>query len=1148
MRKFKIIAPFALIFVVGVGLSIWIQKWSNEEALYLKQHRIDIVIENNTLAIQQKIIESFSTVEILQFIFTKNEDISSSEFRIFTEPLFAGNSGIKALSWVPFIADSEKLKYEQEQRIKTGNSDFKITQLAENDILIEAQKCKFYFPVTYIEPALENTEAFGFDIYSNINRKVAIDKAIETNSINITSPIKLVQDTSGYSFLTILPVKYPNHKINSENQKTIKGLISAVFKIDHLINDALKNNKTLMVDLVITDITISENIVIYGNDKIIDKNSILEKKTINVLDRKWELKFIIKPEVLKVKKTSTFLIIGLLIMLLFLILLVLPVLKYNSLKSINTKLQAEKVARIASQEILRESEERFRRVFEEGPLGMAMANFTDGKFKDVNQALCTMLGYTADEMKKLTFIDITHPECVDDDKYVVSQFIEGKIDIHRTIKKYIKKNGDTIWATRDLTRVMESDGKSMYALAMIRDITTQKQAEDELIQSQNKLKTAIESMTDAVFISDLEGNFIDFNDAFAIFHKFKSKEECSKTFNEYPKIIEVCFENGEITPIEMWAVPRALRGETATNVVYSLRRIDSGEKWIGSYSFSPIRNSIGEVIGSVVVARDITDIKNAEIELGKEKAILKAIVDNIPVMLTRFNPDTNILYLNKEFEEILGWKTEDLANIDLLEQVYPDEEYRKYAQEFMQKASEEWKEFQVKAKNGKIIDSEWCNIKLENGSQIGIGIDITEKKKSANEIIISNNELKTLNRIIQTSTSTIELEQLLNTILDEALGIVGLEGGTVCMINSDNTLKLVCQRETSDEIIKDLDENNIKIGECLCGNCAKELCPLILRTREQVLQFSTREVLIGEKINFHAAFPFVSKNKCLGVICLFTRNNKIPTQRSLDLVETLVKEISVAIENSLLIRDLEIRVEERTEKLNAVVKELQTFTYSVSHDLKAPLRGIDGFSKILVDVYSKDLNDEAKSFINIIRKSTQNMNQLIDDLLDYTRLERSIKRKDKIHIKEFISTILTLYRAEIEEYNFNINVDVYENTIISDSNCLNIALRNLIENSIKFTKHIQNPKIDIYLTEQKDTWLFEIKDNGLGFDMKYHDRIFDIFQRLHRAEDYPGTGIGLAMVRKAISRINGKLWAISTLNEGSSFFIEIPKLTDPKQT
>jgi PAS domain S-box-containing protein len=163
--------------------------------------------------------------------------------------------------------------------------------------------------------------------------------------------------------------------------------------------------------------------------------------------------------------------------------------------------------------------------------------------------------------------------------------------------------------------------------ALQHDIAERKRAEEAILASKAKLEAALASMTDAVFISDTEGRFIDFNDAFATFHKFRNKDECAKTLAEYPEFLDMFMASGELAPLDQWAVPRALRGETGTNIEYTLRRKDTGETWVGSYSFAPIRDEAGVIVGSVVAGRDITERKQAEVRIRKLNRVYAVLGD-----------------------------------------------------------------------------------------------------------------------------------------------------------------------------------------------------------------------------------------------------------------------------------------------------------------------------------------------------------------------------------------------------------------------------------------------------------------------------------------------------------------------------------------
>jgi len=235
------------------------------------------------------------------------------------------------------------------------------------------------------------------------------------------------------------------------------------------------------------------------------------------------------------------------------------------------------------------------------------------------------------------------------------------------------------------------------------------------------------------------------------------------------------------------------------------------------------------------------------------------------------------------------------------------------------------------------------------------------------------------------------------------------------------------------------------------------------------------------------------------------------------------------------------QLEKSTKLLENKNKELETFTYSVSHDLKAPLRGIDGYSQILLREYGHHLDDEGKRFLTVLRESALQMNQLINDLLQYSRLERQTMRPSGINLKTSIDILISAKKTEINFDKYTFNVEIPEIEIFTDKDALNLTLRNLLENAFKFTRESANPKIEIgYQDDEKNHTIF-VKDNGIGFDMKFHDRIFQIFQRLQRSEDYEGTGIGLAMVSKAMERIQGKVWAKSIAGKGATFFIQIPK-------
>jgi two-component system, sensor histidine kinase and response regulator len=237
--------------------------------------------------------------------------------------------------------------------------------------------------------------------------------------------------------------------------------------------------------------------------------------------------------------------------------------------------------------------------------------------------------------------------------------------------------------------------------------------------------------------------------------------------------------------------------------------------------------------------------------------------------------------------------------------------------------------------------------------------------------------------------------------------------------------------------------------------------------------------------------------------------------------------------------ELEQRVIERTAQLEAANKELEAFSYSVSHDLKAPLRGIDGYSRLLEETAAGCLDEEGRLFLRNIRQGAAQMQALIADLLAYARMERRTLDHDVLDLPACVDAVMQGYANDIAERGIVLRSEVPALAVCADREGLSIVLRNLVDNAFKFSRDARPPTIEIGAHEEGGKVVLWVRDNGIGFDIKFHERIFDIFSRLQRAEDYSGTGVGLAMVRKAMQRMGGRVWAQSVPGQGATFFLEL---------
>jgi two-component system sensor histidine kinase/response regulator len=334
------------------------------------------------------------------------------------------------------------------------------------------------------------------------------------------------------------------------------------------------------------------------------------------------------------------------------------------------------------------------------------------------------------------------------------------------------------------------------------------------------------------------------------------------------------------------------------------------------------------------------------------------------------------------------------------------------------------------------------------------------------------------------------------------------------------------------------------------------------------LEFRDRESMqMGVEISFRGQKYFITADR-LQILNLLLSTYEVAIQKNLELsgmqrqlrelnegLEKKVEERTAALREEMVERkraeeavrrlnqELEQRVVERTLQLEATNKELEAFSYSVSHDLQAPLRAIEGFSHILLEDYDEKLDEEGRGVLNRIGQNTKKMKELIDDLLALSRLGRREIKASTVNMESLARNVFNELKPAVPDRILALDIGTLPPSE-GDPSMIRQVFVNLLLNAIKFTRTRETARIEVGSVSKKNEIAYFVKDNGVGFDMDYASKLFAPFQRLHSIAEFEGTGVGLAIVQRIIHRHGGRVWAEGKVNEGATFYFTLPRETE----
>jgi PAS domain S-box-containing protein len=523
----------------------------------------------------------------------------------------------------------------------------------------------------------------------------------------------------------------------------------------------------------------------------------------------------------------------------------------------------------------------------------------------------------------------------------------------------------------------------------------------------------------------------------------------------------------------------------------------------------------------LVQIHDITERTLAEEKSRHSEERYKHIVDTTREGIWLADSNRVITFVNRRMAELLGYTEEEMTGRSLLD--FMDEAERREAESYLEQNRQNGHkshDVRFRHRNGRDV---WTLVTIspmtDGGGRstrtLGMVTDITERIVAEKELRKSENRLR---NVLDNSVDVIyELRaenRSYSYISPSTLRVLGISAENLMQRGTDALVDLICEED-----------------KAVAVNYYQQLFAVL----QQHGEYRREEpVWIEYRIRYNDNEDRWMRET--GVV--LTSDNNLPVA-----IIGTIRDITHRKEADLVVhrmnRELEQRVAARTMELEVSNKELESFSYSVSHDLRAPLRSIDGFSKILLEDYLDSLDDRGQNYLQRIRAASQRMGQLIDDLLTLSRVTRSSINRVEINIRVMADALIQEYqRAQpARTLQFRNGLDII---VHADVTLMRIMLNNLLNNAWKFSSRRDDAVIELGTINNEDETIYFIRDNGVGFDMTYGHKLFGAFQRLHPVSEFEGTGMGLATAQRIIHKHGGRIWAEGTVGQGATFYFTLP--------
>lgn len=653
------------------------------------------------------------------------------------------------------------------------------------------------------------------------------------------------------------------------------------------------------------------------------------------------------------------------------------------------------------------------------------------------------------------------------------------------------------WFELSMTVKPETRAPNLRFIALAHDITGRKIAEDALENYMQILQIIIDTMPNPVYYKDINLVYRGCNRAFeALINKNKidflgklNSEIFSKEFLEtYPLIDKDLLENPGVQIYESQIMDQQgmLRNVIVNKATYKIKNVVSG------------------IVG---VIQDITGLKQVEEALRQSEEQYRELVENITDVIFKLDLNGIITYISPAIERISAYHIDEITGKPISDFIYPDD--LSGIRDIISSSISEpinFYDFRVldKDKSVRYFRSSIRHT-MKNGAVTGFNgamIDITERKRIDQELIESRKKYQAF------------VEKINDVIF-------AIDSSGMILYISPSVNKITKRRQ--EEYI------------------GKNMLKFIFNEDREITINRFQLITGGNGVVMPLEYRMIDNDGSLiwvrsSVNVERSENNAIASITGV--ISDITARRKAEEEITKLNEDLEQRVLERTAELSAANQELENFAYSASHDLRSPLRGIDGWSLALLEDYAGRLDEKGRGYLDTVRSEAQRMGRLIDAMLQMLGLFQCEMNREKVDLTGLALSVEKELRLEQPGRDAEFIIQP-EMTTEGDERLIRIMLKNLLGNSWKFTDKCERAKIEFGVNRSGQIQVFFIRDNGVGFDMDYASKLFVPFQRLHTVEEYQGTGIGLATVQRIINRHGGSIWAEGQISRGATFYFII---------